>query len=289
MDSIDYVDAPERTLTYLIGQALQAAFAPIANFFNTVTTTVQDGIAWIVNVAVQTGQGIAQGGLKLSGGTPLAMPTTASTHNSAAATNVFTLTATAWSPASSITATQMARLLNIQTVDSSFIVGGGYDLQPYTQTLSSPATMVITYTDAAVNGRDESQFRLYRWQPIDNTWRPMTATIDPVNNAVTTTINNLGTYAVGFDNQPPVIDEIIPASNESQATYRPQFRITLHDGGSGVDPASLRLKVAGTPVSTTYSPMVGMLWYSPTVPFANGVYTMSIHAADTTGHAITVS
>ncbi len=117
----------------------------------------------------------------------------------------------------------------------------------------------------------------------------MTATIDPANNMVTSTIGALGTYAVGFDDQPPTIDEIVPASGEAQATYRPQFRITLHDSGSGVDPASLRLEVNGMAVNTTYSPMVGMFWYSPTVPFSNGAYTMSIYTADTTGNAITVT
>ncbi len=140
-----YVDAPERSLTYLIGQTLESAFAPIANFFNTVTATIQDGLSWLVNVAAQTGQGIIQGGLSLSSGsTRLAGQAPTTVHHPLAPTNVFTLTATAWTPTSGVTATQMARSLNIQMVDSNFIVGGAYDLQPYTQTLSSPATMVIT-------------------------------------------------------------------------------------------------------------------------------------------------
>jgi hypothetical protein len=56
-----------------------------------------------------------------------------------------------------------------------------------------------------------------------------------------------------------------------------------------VDPDSLRLTVAGTLVTATFDPIQGLLWYSPTVAFANGVYTLSIQAADTTGNAITVT
>ena len=277
-----YVDAPERDLWYLIGQAVQAAFDTISDFFNTVKEKIEAGKDWVIDVIARTREGIVNGGMRLIGAG-------GSLNGSLQATSTFTLTATAWVPTTNLTTTQQARLLGIQTTEASFVVGGVYDLQPYTQTLSPAATLVITYTDDAVAGRDESLFRPYRWEPADNAWRPLADPVDTANNTMTSTITSLGTYAIGFDDQPPVIEEIIPGPDADLATYLPGFRITLSDAGSGVDPASLQLTLAGTPVSAAFDPIQGLLWYSPTLAIANGVYTMSIQATDTTGNAITVT
>jgi len=281
-----YVDAPERSLSWLIAEAVQEGFALISDFFSTVTQWIEEGTSWLLRITARTGEGSVQGGLQLLGGTDLQ---SLSGPGQLRASSTFTVTASAWVPAENVATIHRARMLGIQTTDADFVVGGVYDLQPYTQTLSLPATLVITYTDSVVVGRDESLFHLYRWQADDNAWWPLAASADTARNVVTTTITSLGSYTVGFDSQPPVVDEIIPGPGAAQATYLPQFRISLSDAGSGVDPASVELTVAGDPVSVAFEPVQGVLWYTPTVPFANGVYNMSIAAADTTGNAISAT
>ena len=153
--------------------------------------------------------------------------------------SVFTITATAWVPLTDAGVLRQARELGIQATDPTFVVGGVYDLQPYTQTLNPAATLVITYTDIAVAGRDETLFRLYDWEPADNAWRPLVADVNPAANAVTATITSLG-YLRCRLRQPGRrwLRRSYPAQAPAQATYRPDFRITLRDAGSGVDPDS---------------------------------------------------
>ena len=276
-----YVDAPERDLGWLIDQAVQAAFDWVKDFFNTVQQTVQDGAEWIVN-AVATGvDGIVQGTLQLIG--PPAPLAVGSTNVDA---EPFTLTATGWVPVSAAGALAQAAALGIQATDPGFVVGGVFELQPYDQTLTAPATMVLTYTDAEAGTRDEAQFHLYRWQPADNAWRPQVAELDAAANQATASISTLGTYAIGHDVEPPVVLEVLPAAGVAQVTYQPEFRIALDDAGAGIDPTSIQLTVAGAPVTATYDPVLKLVSYAPSVAFSNGDYTLELTAVDTAGNAL---
>ncbi len=302
-----YVDAPERTLGSLIDQAVQAAFAPIQAFFNTVSTSVTQEVSWAIEAVAQTGDGIIQGGLRLFGGegslaaeqiSPSTVTKSSKTgallrpaggENALAAGSPVTVTVTASVPTTDSETLHRAQRLGIQAADPGFFVGGIYDLRPYTQTLSPAAALVITYTEASVSGRDESSFRLYHWEPVDFAWRPITATLDAAQNLATATISTLGSYAIGYDVTPPEVTDITPVPDAVQVIYRPAFRITLRDDGSGVDPASVNLEVAGSAVTPGFDAPTSTIWYTPTVPFANGPYTLRLRVADTSGNAIDVT
>ena len=48
-----YVDAPQRGLWSLIGEAVQSAFAVVADFFNTVVQQIQAGAGWLVGIVAR--------------------------------------------------------------------------------------------------------------------------------------------------------------------------------------------------------------------------------------------
>jgi formylglycine-generating enzyme required for sulfatase activity len=86
---------------------------------------------------------------------------------------------------------------NMPLENKYFGIGGTYRLEPADLNLPSPATFTISYSDSDVGFKDESSFRIYRWNDSTGKWVFIGGTVDTVNNTVTTSINSFGTYAIG--------------------------------------------------------------------------------------------
>jgi len=101
--------------------------------------------------------------------------------------------------------------------------GGGLQsataLQSTTQfTLTKPITLTITYTDTDVLHLDVTQLVLYRWDEEQETWQPMTTTVDLANHVVTAQTQDLG----DFDLQAPLFcatDDLEPDDGYAAARW----------------------------------------------------------------------
>lgn len=68
-------------------------------------------------------------------------------------------------------------------------------LAPVTQ-FNQPITLVIRYSDADVAGIDEAALQLHYWSDAQQTWVQVPATVDPVNNTITATLDHLTLFAI---------------------------------------------------------------------------------------------
>ena len=92
-------------------------------------------------------------------------------------------------------------------------------LQSTTQlTLTKPITLTVTYTDTDVLHLDVTQLALHRWDEEQETWHPLTTTVDLANHVVTAQTEDLG----DFDLQAPLLcatDDLEPDDGYAAARW----------------------------------------------------------------------
>ena len=105
-----------------------------------------------------------------------------------------------------------------------WLLGGGglqsaTTLQSTTQlTLTKPITLTVTYTDTDVLHLDETQLAVHRWDEEQETWQPLTTTVDSDNHVVTAQTEDLG----DFDLQAPLLcatDDLEPDDGYAAARW----------------------------------------------------------------------
>jgi hypothetical protein len=172
---------------------------------------------------------------------------------------------------------------------AGFVVGGLYTFQPYTLTIDPPATLVITYTNEAAAGVDESYIAMFRWHPEENNWQAMAAISDTAHNVFTATITQLGTFALGYDAAPPEITILDPLDGSTIANPLPLISTLVTDAGSGIAPTTVEMHLDEQVVAATYITSTGEFVYLPGGPLAMGVHTVTISAADVAGNSASAS
>jgi hypothetical protein len=138
-----------------------------------------------------------------------------------------------------------------------FGIGGTYRLEPADLNLPSPATFTISYSDSDVGSKDESSFRMYRWNDSTGKWEFIGGTVDIINNAVTASIVRFGTYAIGarveygkftFDAEP----NEAPSDGNSIITFASEV-IRNNDETQVADGKLFTIGVSGGTITTTDS------------------------------------
>jgi len=128
------------------------------------------------------------------------------------------VTAVGWAPTGITSAALESNPAILAASGEGFVVGGIYELQPNDLTMNPAASLMITYTDAAVAGFDESKIGMFRWNPDQNNWQPLAAQSDLANNTFTASITQLGTFALGYDDIPPQIVLLAPVNGSTLET-----------------------------------------------------------------------
>ncbi len=172
---------------------------------------------------------------------------------------------------------------------NGFVVGGVYEFQPTGTLLSEAAILDVSYTDAETQGIDENSLRLFRWNATNNNWQSVPSTVDPTTNKVTGHVSQLGTFAIGYDLTPPVIAFVAPEKSTTTGSAQPLMMALVTDAGVGVDPASVEMKVDGTPVTAKFIAGTGELSFLPPVPLSPGTHVVTISAKDAVGNTGQVS
>jgi hypothetical protein len=89
----------------------------------------------------------------------------------------------------------------LPTSPTLMMVGGILNIELRSQTgqivtLTNPATLVITYTVAALGDVAEWSLRLYRWQEPSGPWIPLRSTVDVLNHLIVVQLDHFSRYAM---------------------------------------------------------------------------------------------
>lgn len=282
----EYVAQPGKSWAELSGNAAGGLWDLVKEGFNWIWQQVSSGTAWVVGIIADTASGIIHGGAQVdvAPGTELYEGNASSSLTSIQYTEPITVTARSWVPIEADSNNSSITPALATASGESFVTGGIYEFQPYELAFNPAATLVVTYTNEALNGVNENQLGLFRWNPDGNNWQPLAAQADPVNNSFTASIAQLGTFAVGHDDTLPEIRILAPANGSTIANQYPQFRALISDLGTGIDPATVEMRLDGQIVDATYYQANGELLYSHGQPLANGAHTVRVKASDAVGN-----
>ncbi len=272
-----YVSRPGKTWGDLSLNALGGLWESVKDQFGWISKQVTDRAGWVINIISRKAGGSIMGGVRIT--------TPPSTGNSSA-----TVSATSWVPASSNAVSNLMPSPSVTAASgTNFVVGGIYDLQPYTMTINPAATLVITYTDNAASGIDESGIKMFHWNPNGNNWQPVISQANLANNTFTANITELGTYTLGYDVTPPQISILSPERNSVSSNTIPVISALVTDSGVGTDPASIQMRLDGQVVATKYIVGSGELVYIPSADLGTGLHKVAISARDTLGNSSTAT
>jgi len=291
-DADGYVSRPGKSWWNLTTNALGGLWELVKDAFSWVKRQVSSGVGWVVGVVSRTVEGIVRGGAQViaPAGTQLYAQSFGPQGITLRQTGTVTVTAVGWVPegGGSIMALGLSPAAGTASGEG-FVVGGIYEFRPYTLTLSPAATLVITYTDEAAAGVDESRVGVFRWNPEGNNWQPMDAVSDEVHNVFTATITQLGTFALGYDSTPPQVSIREPVEGGVISNTLPLLVALVVDEGVGIDPATVEMRLDGQVVAAQYITGTGELMYLPSEPLASGSHTVSVSAEDMVGNRGTAS
>jgi hypothetical protein len=281
------VSRPGKSWWDLTTNALGGLWLLVRDAFNWVWQQVTSGVGWVIGTVSRTVQGIIRGGAQIIAppGTQLYARSFGAQGVAIQQTDPITVTAIGWVPEAAAGAGALSlRPALAAASGEGFVVGGIYEFQPYTLTLSPAATLVITYTDEAAAGVDESRIGMFRWNPEGNNWQPMAAVSDTAHNVFTATITQLGTFALGYDATPPQISILEPVNGSIITNTLPLISALVADAGVGIDPATVEMWLNGQVVAATYITGTGELIYLPAVPLGAGQHTVQVLAGDVLGN-----
>jgi len=272
-----YVSHAGKDWLQLSANAVGGLWDLVKDAFTWVSQQVASGVGWVIGIVSETVSGVIQGGAQI-------------TAPPGAQTDSITVTAVGWVPTSTVGISSLGLSPALAAASGQdFVVGGIYEFQPYTLTISPAATLVITYTDEAAAGVDESHLGMFRWNPDGNSWQPMVAQADLANNTFTASITQLGTFALGYDDTPPQISILTPADGSTISNKLPLISALIAETGVGIDLATVEMQLSGQVVAADYITGTGQLAYLPAAPLANGTYTVTVSAADVVGNSASVS
>jgi len=282
-----YVSQPGKGWWDLTTNALGGLWEYVKDFFSWVWQQVTSGVGWVIGVVSRTVGGVVWGGAQVIAppGTQLYAAGFGSQETLIQQTGSITITAVGWVPTStaSISSLGLGPTM-VAAAGDGFVVGGIYEFQPYTLTMSPAATLVITYTDEAAAGTNENHIGMFQWNSGGNNWHPMTAMADTAHNVFTATITQLGTFALGYDGAPPGVSILSPANGSTTGNSLPLISALVVDTGVGIVPSTVQMRLGGRVVAADYITGTGQVLYLPEAPLANGTYTVTVSAADVMGN-----
>ncbi len=282
-----YVSRPGKSWWDLTTNALGGLWLLVRDAFNWTWQRVQSGVGWVIGTVSRTVSGVIRGGAQIIAppGTQLYARGFGAQGIAIQQTEPITVTAIGWVPESTAGTGALAlRPALAAASGAGFVVGGIYEFQPYTLTLSPAATLVITYTDEAAAGVDESRLGMFRWNMEGNNWQPMAASCDPAQNQCTASITQLGTFALGYDATPPQITFLEPTDGSTISNTLPLISALVVDVGVGINPTTVQMRLDGQVVAATYITGTGELVYLPPAPLAMGQHTVLVSAQDVLGN-----
>ncbi len=287
----DSIHQPAAAITTLVSQMFSPLPDILKNTWNTVKKTVSNVASTVIQIQAKEYSVIyGAANMVIKAGTSILSSNHPSASSPSSSDQTITLASTVMeAPSSSSSSAISPNMVEQTNNDYNFIVGGLYTFQPEDATLSQAATIAVSYTEDAVNGRDESRFKLYRFDKDENAWIIVPSTFDASNKSFTGTTTKLGEFCIGYDVTPPQYELLnVQQNNNSVYVYKnntPQIIIKITDQGSGVASSSIVAKIDNNPVQYSYDKNEGTLTlqYGDALPTGN--HTIYVSASDTTGNS----
>jgi hypothetical protein len=278
-----YVSRPGKGWGDLTLNALSDLWELVKDAFSWTWKQVTSGVEWVIGTVSKIG-GVIQGGARIIAppGAQLYSPEPG-LMASIQQTNPITVTVMGWVP-TGVTASGLSPSLAIASGED-FVVGGIYEFSPASLTISPSATLVITYTDEAAAGVDETKLGLFRWSDEGNNWQLLSAEADPPHNIFTATVSQLGTYALGYDGLPPNVSILSPEDGSTITNTLPLISALVTDRGVGINHGRVVMMLDGEIVAHSYITSTGQVSYLPPEPLKSGSHTVEVMAEDVVGNA----
>jgi hypothetical protein len=136
---------------------------------------------------------------------------------------------------------------------------------------------------------DEPATTYYQWDSTSGSWTtysvPFSAlegdhtlyyySVDTENNT-----EEAKNTVIKVDTTAPSMAEQTPANATTVNSYRPTVSARLSDASSGIDPATILMKLDGTPVSHSYDPGTGIVSYTPSADLTRGRHDVYVSTSD---------
>jgi hypothetical protein len=278
-----YVSRPGKGWWDLTLNALSGLWELVKDAFSWMWEQVTSGVEWVIGTVSKLG-GVIRGGARIIAppGAQLYSPEPG-LMASIQQTNPITVTVMGWVP-TGVTASGLSPSLAIASGED-FVVGGIYEFGPASLTISPSATLVITYTDEAAIGVDETKLGIFRWDEEEHNWQLLSAQTDPAHNIFTATVSQLGTYALGYDGLPPNVSILSPEDGSTITNTLPLISALVTDRGVGINHGRVVMMLDGEIVAHSYITSTGQVSYLPPEPLGSGSHTVEVMAEDVVGNA----
>ena len=286
--SDSYVAQPGKGWLELSTNAVGGLWDLVKAGFNWIWQQVTSGSSWVLGILSQTSSGTVLGGAQVDvpTGTQLTVLDVQPASTTIDTSSPITVTAASWVPIDSSVNNNVVTNNALKTASGNgFVIGGIYEFQPYEMTFSPSATLVVSYTQSAIGGVDEAQLSLFRWNSSESNWQPLPAQLDINANRFTVDIDQLGTFAIGYDDTLPDIQILAPINGVMINNRYPLLLSLVVDNGVGIDPATVKMYLDGQEVTATYISSTGELLYLQGQPLENGSHTLMVSASDAVGNA----
>ena len=274
---------PEQGIGDIMGLTLEYLKDRVASLYHVVSSAVSSGAETVVRsgkaAVVFAGNSLTTGwGVYLSTFTPLSSMAGAALSQSVPPDTAGAIRALAALDSSSASVGEAA-LLNV--VDASTVLVPEF----------SPANLTFTYTvqDLEAAGLDtehEPYFFIWKFRAADKKYERLGGVCDAEGNTVShTQITENGIYGIGYDRTPPSVEVVSPADGTIRGNGT--LHLSIRDDFSGVDPASVVVRIDGATVGTGSDPCFDLASGRFILPLSldQGLHTLSVEVEDTAANS----
>jgi hypothetical protein len=277
------VAQPGKSFTEIVDGILGEVWTAVKDAFTAIVDKpIQLAAEWTVDIA------LADGAARMDGGPNGTTHLSENSHlPQTSQASEMVVQAVAWTPEAQHTAISLQLPQLTAASGHGFVVGNIYQFSPFALTLEPAASLTITYTEGVLNGINEDDLLIYRWEAEDFNWHSLTSQVNASTNEVTASVDRFGTFALGVDTEGPVVMINQPGEGKTFNADMPAIDISFRDLGVGVDPATVQVQLRDEIIAGTYYTSTGTFVYLPSSPLLAGSYTLIASAEDTAGNLAT--
>lgn len=160
------------------------------------------------------------------------------------------------------------------------MVGGSYDIGPRSLKLAADCPVTIEMPSTLPDGVDPDKVGLYQY--ADGGWKFLGR--NRQGGTVTGATRGSGRLALFFDGKAPDLAPVSPENGETVTTSKPRVVISFSEAGSGINPATLVMRVDGRVVEPVVDGAEREIVFMPAERLAEGPHSIEAVISDNCGN-----